>query len=55
MVGYAFQHLNMQRITLGVFQGNGGAIAVYQKWYVSGLLLQTGEVILKIIVQRIRS
>ncbi|KIM42300.1 hypothetical protein M413DRAFT_444727 [Hebeloma cylindrosporum] len=31
MVGYAFQHLNMHRITLGVFQGNGRAIAVYQK------------------------
>jgi len=33
MVGYAFQHLNMHRITLRVLQGNGRAIAVYQKWY----------------------
>ena len=34
MVGYGFQHLNMHRIALGVFQGNERAIAVYQKWYV---------------------
>jgi len=34
MVGYGFQHLNMHRITLGVFQRNARAIAMYLKWYV---------------------
>jgi len=39
MVDYGFQHLNLHRITLGVFQGNGRAIGVYQKWCVNGLSL----------------
>jgi len=32
MVDYAFRNLNMHRIGLGVFEGNGRALAVYEQW-----------------------